>query len=133
MFTKLDHIGIAVKNIDEALRVFSEIFGLDCDVIEEVQEQKVKVAMLPLGETRLELLMSTDPAGPVAKFIERKGEGVQHLAFKVENIERALEELKAKNVPLINPEPRIGAHGAKIAFVHPKATHGVLVELCERN
>lgn len=95
-------------------------------------EQKVRVAFLPLGQTKLELLESTAPDGPVAKFIEQKGEGIHHVAIRVANIEEALASLKAKGVRLIDEKPRIGAHGAKIAFIHPKESHGVLIELCER-
>jgi methylmalonyl-CoA/ethylmalonyl-CoA epimerase len=127
----IDHIGIAVKSIEKAGKFYTEILGLKIEDIEQVADQKVKVAFIPIGESEVELLESTDPEGPVAKYIGARGEGVQHIAFRVENIEEALGELKAKGVRLIDQEPRRGAGGAKIAFIHPKETNGVLVELCE--
>ena len=133
MVTKLDHIGIAVSNLEESLKLYTETLGLKLLETEVVEEQKVKVAFLPLGDTEIELLESTEPDGPVAKFIESRSQGVQHLAFKVENIEKALEELKAKGIRLIDEKPRKGAGGAKIAFLHPKSTNGVLVEICQRD
>lgn len=132
MITKVDHIGIAVKSIDEALKLYQDILGLKLVETEVVEEQKVKVAFLPVGDSEIELLESTTPDGPVAKFIEAKGEGIQHIAFRVNNIEQALADLKAKGVRLIDEKPRRGAGGAKIAFLHPKGTHGTLIELCER-
>jgi methylmalonyl-CoA/ethylmalonyl-CoA epimerase len=129
----IDHIGIAVKSIDQAGKFYTEALGLKIQNIENVAEQKVNVAFLPITDSEVELVESTDPDGPVAKFIEARGEGVQHIAFRVENIEEALEELKAKGVRLIDQEPRKGAGGAKIAFIHPKETNGVLVEICERD
>ena len=127
----IDHIGIAVKSIEKAGKFYTEILGLKIEDIEQVADQKVKVAFIPIGESEVELLESTDPEGPVAKYIGARGEGVQHIAFRVENIEEALGELKAKGVRLIDQEPRRGDGGAKIAFIHPKETNGVLVELCE--
>lgn len=132
MLKKIDHIGIAVRDLEQALTFYCDLLGLECTGTEEVAEQKVKVAFLPLGETKVELLQSTDPEGPVAKFIEGRGEGVHHLAFRVENIEEKLEQLKASGVRLIDEQPRYGAGGARIAFIHPKAAGGVLAELCER-
>ncbi|MBM7615976.1 methylmalonyl-CoA epimerase [Alkaliphilus hydrothermalis] len=129
---KLDHIGIAVKNLDETLKFYQEMLGLECVGTEVVEEQKVKVAFLPVGDTEVELLESTEEDGPIAKFIEKKGEGIQHMAFRVENIEEAIEEMKAKGVRMIDEKPRYGAGGAKIAFCHPKSTNGVLIELSER-
>ncbi|OQB95279.1 MAG: Glyoxalase/Bleomycin resistance protein/Dioxygenase superfamily protein [Spirochaetes bacterium ADurb.Bin110] len=129
---KIDHIGIAVEKIDMALSVWGATLGLPLNGIEEVLDQKVKTAFMPIGDTEIELLESTDPEGPIGKFIATKGQGVHHLAFRVENIDEALSELKAKGVRLIDEEPRYGAGGARIAFIHPKATGGVLVELCER-
>jgi len=129
---KLDHVGIAVENLDASLAVYEGILGMKLHGTEEVVEQKVRTAFLPLGETEIELLESTDPEGPIGKFIAAKGQGVQHLAFRVEDLDKALEELKAKGVRLIDEKPRYGAGGARIAFIHPKATNGVLVELCER-
>ena len=130
--THIEHIGIAVNSIADALPFYEKVLGLKCYNIEEVADQKVKTAFFMIGQTKIELLESTDPEGPVGKFIEKKGQGFQHVAFRVENIEEALAELKAKGIQLIDQEPRKGAGGAKIAFLHPKATGGVLVELCER-
>ncbi len=129
---KIDHLGIAVNSIDEGKNFFSDILGLKFEGSETVKEQKVTTAFFPVGDSEVELLESTAPDGPVAKYIEKKGEGIQHIAFRVENIEDALSELKEKGVRLIDEKPRKGAGGAKIAFLHPKSTHGVLVELCER-
>ena len=131
---KVDHIGIAVTSIDEAKKLYSDMLGLTMAGSETVAEQKVTTAFFPVGDTEVELLEATAPDGPIAKWIEgNKGRGgVQHIAFRVENIEEALAELKAKGVPLINETPRMGAGGAKIAFLHPKATFGVLVEISER-
>ena len=129
---KIDHIGIAVKSIDEAKNLYSGLFGLKHEGSETVAEQKVTSAFFPVGGTEVELLESTSPDGPIAKYIEKKGEGIQHIAFRVENIEEALAELKAKGIQLIDEKPRRGARGAKIAFLHPKSTFGVLVELCEK-
>lgn len=130
---KIDHLGIAVNSMDEGKSFWSEVLGLSFEGAETVAEQKVTTAFFPVGESEVELLESTSPDGPVAKFIEKKGTGFQHVAFRVENIEEALAELKAKGVQLIDQVPRKGAGGAKIAFLHPKATGGVLVELCERS
>jgi methylmalonyl-CoA/ethylmalonyl-CoA epimerase len=129
---KVDHIGVAVKSIDDAKRLYSDLLGLSHAGSETVAEQKVTTAFFPVGDTEVELLESTAPDGPIAKYLEKRGEGVQHVAFRVENIEEALAELKAKGVQLIDEKPRRGAGGAKIAFLHPKSTYGVLVELCER-
>ncbi|HCX95878.1 MAG: methylmalonyl-CoA epimerase [Spirochaetota bacterium] len=129
---KLDHIGIAVEKIDAALPVWEGILSLPLHGIEEVADQKVKTAFMPIGESEIELLESTDSEGPIGKFLAAKGQGVHHLAIRVANIEAALAELKAKGVRLIDETPRYGAGGARIAFIHPKATGGVLVELCER-
>ncbi len=129
---RVDHIGIAVNSIEEVKKLYSEVLGIQHAGSETVQEQKVTTAFFPVGDTELELLESTAPDGPIGKFIEAKGQGVQHIAFRVENIEEALAELKAKGVRLIDEKPRRGAGGAKIAFLHPKSTFGVLVELSER-
>ena len=130
---KIDHLGIAVNSIDDGKNFWSDILGLEFEGAETVEEQKVTTAFFPVGESEVELLESTSPDGPVAKFIEKKGQGFQHIAFRVANIEEALAELKAKDVQLIDQPPRMGAGGAKIAFIHPKATGGILVELCERS
>jgi methylmalonyl-CoA/ethylmalonyl-CoA epimerase len=129
---KLDHVGIAVEDLEASLAVYEGILGMRLHGSEEVAEQKVKTAFLPLGDTELELLASTDPEGPIGKFIAAKGQGLQHLAFLVEDLDAALAELKERGVRLIDEKPRYGAGGARIAFIHPKATSGVLVELCER-
>ncbi len=129
---KIDHLGIAVNSIDEGKNFWTDVLGLDFEGTETVEAQKVTTAFLPVGESEVELLESTAPDGPVAKYIEKKGQGVQHVAFRVENIDAALEELKEKGIKLIDQTPRNGAGGARIAFLHPKATNGVLVELCER-
>jgi methylmalonyl-CoA/ethylmalonyl-CoA epimerase len=128
---KLDHIGIAVKDISTALKFYADILGLTLEGEEVISEQKVRTAFLPIGDTEVELLESTEPDGPVAKFIEKKGEGIQHIAFKVNDIEAALKELEEKGIRLIDKKPRIGAGNKKIAFLHPKDTFGVLVELSE--
>ncbi|MBU4226687.1 MAG: methylmalonyl-CoA epimerase [Candidatus Atribacteria bacterium] len=133
MIEKIDHIGIAVRSIKKTSELLSNILGLKVAGEEIVEEQKVKVAFLPLGDSELELLESTSPEGPIAGFIEKKGEGLQHIAFRVDNIEKALEKLKKEGVRLIDEKPRYGAGGAKIAFLHPKSTNGVLIELSERN
>lgn len=127
----IEHIGIAVKNLEESITFYEEVLGLKCYAIEEVKEQRVKTAFFMVGQTKVELLESTDPEGPIGKFIEKKGEGVHHLAFAAEGIEGALEELQNKGVQLIDKTPRKGAEGLDIAFLHPKSTHGVLMELCE--
>ncbi|MCK5559705.1 MAG: methylmalonyl-CoA epimerase [Thermoplasmata archaeon] len=132
MLEKIDHIGIAVNNLDEAQKLYTEILGLKVQEIEEVAEQKVRVAIIPVGESRIELLESTDPEGPIARYIAKCGEGIQHLAVRVDNIEQVLADLKANGTQLIDETPRLGAGGAKIAFVHPKGTNGILLELCER-
>jgi lactoylglutathione lyase/methylmalonyl-CoA/ethylmalonyl-CoA epimerase len=129
---KLDHIGIAVKEIEEALKFYSEGLGLECTHIEEVENQKVKIAFLPVGDSNLELVQATSEDSAIAKFIERKGEGIQHIALRVDDIERSLKELEDKGFSLIDKVPRIGAHESKIAFLHPKSAHGVLLELVQR-
>jgi len=129
---RVDHIGVAVNSIDAALKFFSDTLGLKVEGSETVAEQKVTTTFMPVGDTEIELLQSTAPDGPIAGFIEKKGEGVQHVAFVVDNIEAALKELEAKGVRLIDKVPRMGAGGKKIAFLHPKDTNGVLVELCQK-
>jgi len=129
---KIDHLGIAVNSMEEGKQFWTDVLGLGFEGTETVAEQKVTTGFFPIGESEVELLESTAPDGPVAKYIEKKGQGIQHIAFRVENIEAALEELKAKGIRLIDETPRQGAGGAKIAFLHPKSTLGVLVELCEK-
>ena len=128
---KIDHIGIAVKNLAESAKLY-EMLGIASVGAEEVAEQKVKVCFFPVGDSEIELLESTSPDGPIARYIEKNGEGIQHMALRVDDLEAALAELKAKGVRLIDEKPRYGAGGAKIAFVHPKSTGGILLELCER-
>jgi len=130
---KIDHLGIAVNSIEEGKKFWTDILGLKFEGSETVAEQKVTTAFFPVGESEVELLEFTAPDGPVAKYIEKRGEGIQHIAFRVENIEVALAELKEKGIRLIDEKPRTGAGGAKIAFLHPKSTSGILVELCERS
>lgn len=127
----IEHIGIAVKSLDEAIPFYENVLGLKCYNIEEVKEQKVKTAFFQVGQTKIELLESTDPEGAVGKFIDKKGEGLHHMAFAVKNIENSLEEVQNKEVRLIDAKPRKGAEGLDIAFLHPKATFGVLTEFCE--
>jgi methylmalonyl-CoA/ethylmalonyl-CoA epimerase len=128
----IDHIGIAVKGIEQAGKFYIDILGLEIENIEHVADQKVNVAFVPIADSEIELLASTEPDGPVAKYLDSRGEGIQHIAFRVEDIEEALKELKEKRVRLIDQEPKKGAGGARIIFIHPKETNGVLVELCER-
>ena len=130
---KIDHLGIAVKSIEEGQNFWTNVLGLKFEGVETVAEQKATTAFFPVGESEVELLESTAPDGPIAGYIAKRGEGIQHVAFRVENIEAALDELKQKGIRLIDEKPRIGAGGAKIAFLHPKSTNGVLVELCQRD
>jgi methylmalonyl-CoA/ethylmalonyl-CoA epimerase len=127
----IEHIGIAVANLESAIAFYENVLGLKCYKVEEVSDQKVKTAFLMVGETKIELLESTDPEGPVAKFIEKRGEGIHHIAFAVEEIASCLSETEAAGVKLIDNVPRKGADGLDIAFLHPKSTSGVLIELCE--
>ncbi|MTI71251.1 MAG: methylmalonyl-CoA epimerase [Firmicutes bacterium] len=133
MVKKVDHIGVAVKDLEETLKFYRDVLGLELQGTEIVKDQRVKVAFLPVGDTEMELLESTDKEGPIYKYIEKKGEGIQHIAYRVDDIEKAIKEMKEKGIKMIDEKPRYGAGGAKIAFLHPKSTHGVLVELCERD
>lgn len=133
MVKKVDHIGIAVKNLDEALNFYENILGLKSAGTETVEEQKVRVAFLPLGDTEVELLESTEEDGPIARYITKNGEGIQHIAYRVDDIEKAIAEMKENGIRMIDEKPRYGAGGAKIAFCHPKSTFGVLIELCQRD
>ncbi|MTI68298.1 MAG: methylmalonyl-CoA epimerase [Firmicutes bacterium] len=133
MVGKVDHIGVAVKDLEETLKFYRDVLGLELQGTEVVKDQRVKVAFLPVGDTEMELLESTDKEGPIAKYINKKGEGIQHIAYRVDDIEKAIKEMKEKGIKMIDEKPRYGAGGAKIAFLHPKSTHGVLVELCERD
>lgn len=127
----IEHIGIAVKSLEESIPYYENVLGLECYAIEEVPDQKVKTAFFKVGDTKIELLESTDPEGPIGKFIEKRGQGIHHLAFAVNNIEDALSEAADKGVSLIDKVPRRGAEGLDIGFLHPKSTFGVLTEFCE--
>ncbi len=129
--TLLDHIGIAVKDLDAAVKLFTEIIGLKLEGYETVKEQEVKIAFLSAKNTEVELITPLSNESPVAKFLEKRGEGLHHLAFRVKNLSDMLRRLKSERLQLIDKEPRKGARGRKIAFIHPKSTHGVLLELCE--
>jgi methylmalonyl-CoA epimerase len=131
MFKKVDHIGIAVPSLAEAQKFYQDALGLHLHEIEEVPEQKVRVAMFPVGETNLEFLEPTGPESPIAKFIEKKGSGIHHVAIQVEDIDRLLADLKSRGVRLINETPVPGAGGKRIAFVHPASTGGILLELSQ--
>lgn len=129
----IEHLGIAVKSLDEAIPYYENILGMKCYSIEEVADQKVKTAFFKVGQTKLELLEPTSDESPIAKFIEKRGEGIHHLAFAVEDgVANALAEMEGKGVRLIDKAPRKGAEGLNIAFIHPKSTHGVLTEFCEK-
>ncbi|MBT3207987.1 MAG: methylmalonyl-CoA epimerase [Bacteroidetes bacterium] len=130
--THIEHIAIAVKSLKESIPFYENSLGLKCYAIEEVKDQKVKTAFFKVGQTKIELLEATDPNSPVGKFIEKKGEGLHHMAFAVKNIENALEEVDSKGIRLIDKKPRKGAEGLDIAFLHPKSTFGVLTEFCEK-
>ena len=130
--TKIEHIGIAVKNLTEAISFYENVLGLKCYAIEEVADQKVKTAFFMVGDVKLELLEATSEDSPIAKFIEKKGEGIHHLAFVVNGLNVILPELESKGIQLIDKQPRKGAEEMNIAFLHPKSTFGVLTELCEK-
>jgi methylmalonyl-CoA/ethylmalonyl-CoA epimerase len=129
--THIEHIGIAVKNLEESIPFYEKVLGLECYAVEEVKDQKVKTAFFKVGETKIELLESTDPEGPIGKFIEKKGEGIHHLAFAVPDVNDALKSAEENGVRLIDKEGRKGAEGLNIGFLHPKSTLGVLTELCD--
>ncbi len=128
--THIEHIGIAVANLEEAIQYWENVMGLKCYAIEEVADQKVKTAFFQIGEVKIELLESTDPEGPIGKFVEKKGAGVHHIAFAVENTDQALADAEAKGVQLIDKKARKGAEQMNIGFMHPKSTMGVLTEFC---
>jgi methylmalonyl-CoA/ethylmalonyl-CoA epimerase len=128
----IEHIGIAVKSIEESRKYYEDVLGLKCYAIEEVADQKVKTAFFMVGQTKIELLESTNPEGPIGKFIEKRGEGIHHLAFAANDLQKSLNDLKENGIRLIDENPRAGAEGLNIAFLHPKSTHGVLTELCEK-
>ncbi|MEZ5429360.1 MAG: methylmalonyl-CoA epimerase [Pyrinomonadaceae bacterium] len=128
---KINHLGIATRGIEEALKFWEDALGLENVHTETVEDQKVRVAMLPVGESRIELLEPTSDDSPISKFLEKRGGGIHHIAVEVEDIEAALEKLKAEGARLIDEKPRIGAEGCLVAFVHPAATGGVLLELTQ--
>lgn len=129
---EIDHIAIAVASMDEALRTFETLYGLVPDHTEDIGSDKVKEAMLPVGNTHLQLLQPSDPESTVAKFIEKRGEGLHHIAVRVDDIDATLAHLKSQGAELLDEEPRIGGGGHRVAFVHPKTTNGILIELVER-
>jgi len=126
----IEHIGIAVEHIDEAIAYYQDVLGLKCYAVEEVTDQKVKTAFFKVGDTKIELLESTDPEGPIGKFIEKKGQGVHHIAFAVDHVNQSLTNVESKGIRLIDKEMRKGAEGLNIGFLHPKSTLGVLTEFC---
>ncbi|MCK5694366.1 MAG: methylmalonyl-CoA epimerase [Bacteroidales bacterium] len=128
--THIEHIGIAVNSLEESIPYYEKVLGLECYAIEEVADQKVRTAFFKVGETKIELLESTDPEGPIGKFIEKKGPGVHHLAFAMDNVSEALKHAADQGVRLIDEQPRKGAEGLQIGFLHPKSTQGVLTEFC---
>ena len=129
--THIEHLGIAVSNLEESIRFYENVLGFTCYAVEEVKDQKVRTAFFKIGQTKIELLESTSPDGPIGKFIEKRGEGIHHIAFAVKDLQQSLDEVKKKGVQLIDSKPRSGAEGLNIAFLHPKSTNGVLTELCE--
>lgn len=133
MIQDIDHIGLAVKDLDEAINIYRGIFGLQFKGTETIEEQKITLASFIIGGVKIELIKPTHPDGPIGKFIEKRGEGIHHIAFRVENIDRILKELRTKKITLIDEKARTGANGTKIAFIHPKDMKGVLIELVERN
>jgi len=130
MINKVDHIGIAVNSLEQARKFYEDTLGLKCKGVEEIEAQKVRTAFYPLGELSIELLEPTSKDSPVAKFINKNGEGVHHIAFYSEDLQSQLEQAQVCGCKLINEEPVNGAGGKKIAFLHPSSTHGVLTELC---
>jgi methylmalonyl-CoA/ethylmalonyl-CoA epimerase len=128
--THIEHIGIAVQNLAEAITLYESLLGTKCYAVEDVPDQKVRTAFFQIGQTKVELLESTSPDGPIGKFIEKRGEGVHHIAFAVEDVGTALREAEGNGMQLIDRQPRKGAEGLSIAFLHPKSTRGVLMELC---
>ena len=131
MYKKINHIGVAVKDLDEAIKLYRDQLGLEFKGTDEVESQKVKVAFFKIGETNIELVAATSPDSPIAKYLEKNREGIHHICFEVDDINKALESLKERGVKLINEEPRKGAHNTLVAFIHPKSTNGVLTEVCQ--
>jgi methylmalonyl-CoA epimerase len=131
MIRKIDHIGIAVKNIDDAAKLYTDALGLKVQDIELMESVGVKIAMIPVGESKIELVEPTNPEGGIARFIEKRGEGLHHIALEVSDIEATLNSLKAEGIPLVDEKPRSGAGESRIAFLNPKGTNGVSIELVE--
>jgi len=130
--THIEHLGIAVKSLEESIPYYENLLGISCYAIEEVKDQRVKTAFFQVGQTKIELLESTDPEGPIGKFLEKKGEGIHHLALAVKNADEALQEAENQGISLIDKVPRKGAENMNIGFLHPKSTHGVLIEFCSK-
>jgi len=128
---RINHLGIASPSLSGAMQNLERIFGIQAEHVEEVPDQKVRTAFYPMGESTLEYLESTDPEGPIAKFLEKRGPGIHHVAFEVDDVDAAVKELLAKGVRMVDQVPRQGAHGNRIAFIHPSETGGVLVEICK--
>ena len=128
--THIEHIGIAVKDLQKAIQLYEHLLGMPCYAVEEVADQRVRTAFFQVGQTKIELLESTSPDGPIGKFVEKKGEGIHHIAFAVEDLPGALQQMQSAGMQLIDAQPRKGAEGLSIAFLHPKSTMGVLTELC---
>ncbi len=130
--THIEHLGIAVANLEESIPYYEQLLGTSCYSIEEIKDQKVRTAFFKIGQTKIELLESTDPEGPVGKFLEKKGEGIHHMALAVENADQSLKEAETQGLSLIDKVSRKGAEGLSIGFLHPKSTHGVLIEFCSK-
>jgi len=131
--THIEHIGIAVNNLQESIEYYEKVLGLECYAVEEVKDQKVKTAFFQVGDTKIELLESTDPEGPIGKFVDKKGAGMHHMAFAVADADQALKDVEEKGIRLIDKVSRKGAEGLRIGFLHPKSTGGVLTELCSKS
>lgn len=131
--THIEHVGIAVSSLEESIPFYEKLLGTRCYAVEEVKDQKVKTAFFLVGQTKIELLESTDPEGPIGKFIEKKGTGIHHIAFAVENADDALKQAEAEGIQLIDIHSRKGAEGLNIGFLHPKSTQGVLIEFCSQS
>ena len=130
--THIEHLGIAVNSLSESIPFYESLLGTSCYAVEEVKDQKVRTAFFKVGQTKIELLESTDPESPVGKFLEKKGQGIHHIAFAVENADEALKEAESKGILLIDKQSRKGAEGLDIGFLHPRSTHGILVEFCSK-
>lgn len=130
MITKINHIGIAVNSVEDTVKLYTDVLGLKLKTVITVEDQKVRTAIIPVGESKIELVESTDPEGPIAKYVQKRGEGIHHLALEVSNIQEALKILEKKGIPLIDKKPRMGVEDTNIAFLHPKGTK-VLIELVE--